>query len=159
MCELSNIFRIADCVDMFRECHARLLDRILIVDGFGGDRDEVSYLSCIIDCYRLRAARESSDRRSKLTDSICRPVARNHPGKVTAGRRIGKVFSKGEGQPPKRGPRGGLVPKKRPDVAAAKALRGNRDREIIQRGSKNRKSKKKQVRDVALKSFACRHSF
>ena len=93
---------------MFRECYERLSDRFLIAnedcDSNGSDDGKISYLSSIIDCFRLREARESSDRRSKLCDSICRPIARDDPGKVNAGRRIGKVFSKnGTSQFSKRG--------------------------------------------------------
>jgi len=158
MCELTPVFRLSDCVDMFRECHARLFDRIDVAD----DHDEkISYLSCMIDCYRLNEARETSVRRSKLCDDINRPTPRDHPGKVSSGRRIGKVFTKGSGAVQsslKRGPRGGIVPKKRPDLQAKHSLRNNRDAEIIQRGVKNRKNNKKQKRDEALRSFASRNS-
>lgn len=48
-----------------------------------------------------------------------------------------------------RGPRGGLIPKSRPDLDAK--LTGVDA--IFARGGKNRKNKKKQKRDVALKEF------
>lgn len=157
MCELTPVFRLSDCVDMFRECHVRLGERFLIVDE--GDSDKISYLSSIIDCFRLREARETSDRRSKLCDSICCPIARNDTGKVNPGKRTGHVFSKSGGaQSLKRGPKGSIVPRKRPDLQARNSLRGNRDAETIQRAMKNRKNKKKQGRDTELKSFASRHS-
>ena len=162
MCDFVPMFRLSDCVDMFRECHARLFDRIQIVDDFNGDGEKISYLSSFIDCFRLREARELSVRRSKLCDDICRPIERDHPGKVTPGRRIGKVFSapKNDVQKLKRGPRGSLLPKKRPDLEAQYqySLRSNGDAEIIQRGMKNRKNNKKQKRDAPGRSFASRHS-
>jgi len=176
MCELTPVFRLSECVGMFRECHVRLLERFLKVDeGSTRNKTSHSYLSSIIDCIRLREARKTSDRRSKLCDSICRPIARNHPGKVNSNRRIGHVFSKNGGATQaqgggiKRGPRGGtsgfergarggIVPKRRPDLQAKHSLRGDRDAETIQRGMKNRKNKRKQQRDKALKSFASKHS-
>jgi len=162
MCELTPVFRLGDCVDMFRECHTRLFDRIRDVDDL--DSSNVSYLSSFIDCFRLREARETSHQRSMMSKSLCRPTARDDTGKVTPGRRVGKVFSKSgavrdRSEPPKRGPRGGLVPKRRPDLQAKHSLRKDRDAEIIQRAMKNRKNKKKQTRDVALREFASRHSF
>ena len=72
MCELTPIFRLSDCVDMFRECYDRLADRVIAADGFEGGEDDISYLSSVIDCYRLGEARETSDRRSRLHESICR---------------------------------------------------------------------------------------
>ncbi|KAL7545244.1 hypothetical protein ACHAWF_008597 [Thalassiosira exigua] len=154
-CELTPIFRLSELVGMFGECHKRLFDRML------ADNRDISYLSSIIDCYRLREARETSDRRSKFCDNIYRPVARNDPGKISAGRRVGQVFTKNGAQNNnfKRGPKGGIVPRKRPDLHAKHSLRNNRESETIQRGMKNRKNKKKQKRDEALRTFASRHSF
>lgn len=164
LCELTPVFRLSDCVDMFRECHGRLMDRVLIVDDYDGcNENKISFLSSIIDCYRLREARETSNRRAKLCDSICRPIAHNDAGKVNPGRRIGMVFSKNgavrDNNNMQRGPRGGIVPRTRPDLQAKKALRGNRDAEIIQRGMKNRKNNKKQKRDSSLTGFASSHHF
>lgn len=186
VCDLAPVFRIPDVVEMFRECHERLFDRILLAEGFddGVGSDKLSYLSSMIDCFRLKEARESSDRRSRIADDITRPVGRDHPGKVNASRRVGKVFTKNEysnfncpkrsiptsfldhgsnkrrlsynDTPPKRGPRGGLVPLHRPDVAAMKTLRSNPETELLLRGTKNRKNKKKQMRDEALRVFSRR---
>mmetsp|Transcript_9766 Transcript_9766/g.17575 ORF Transcript_9766/g.17575 Transcript_9766/m.17575 type:complete len:1197 (-) Transcript_9766:45-3635(-) len=158
MCDFVPMFRLSDCVDMFRECHARLFDRVDIVEDLSGDGEKISYLSSFIDCFRLREARDLSVRRSKLCDDICRPIERDHPGKVTPGRRIGKVFSAPKNDAQKRGPRGGLLPKKRPDLQAKNSLRSNREAELIQRGMKNRKNNKKQKRDAPGRSFAPRHS-
>ena len=164
LCELAPIFRLGECINMFRECHRRLSDRFLAEDNYDVDGRKISYLSSIIDCFRLSEARETSNRRAKLCDSICRPTARNDTGKVNAGRRIGQVFSKNgpvsmqqQRSGMERGPRGGIVPKRRPDLQAKSHL--DQEAEIIMRGTKNRKNKKKQKRDVALKSFASRHSF
>lgn len=184
VCDLAPVFRIPDVVEMFRECHERLVDRMLLAEGFDdeGGRDELSYLSSMIDCFRLKEARESSDRRSRIAEDITKPVGRDHPGKVNASRRVGKVFSKSEyssgpkrsiptsfldqgsnkrrqsynDPSPKRGPRGGIVPLHRPDVAAMKTLRSNPEKELLLRGTKNRKNKKKQMRDEALRVFSRR---
>ena len=160
MCELTPTFRLGDCVNMFRECHGRLLDRISVMEDYHGgfDHGRISYLSSIIDCYRLREARETSNRRAKLWDNICRPTAYNDAGKVDPNRRVGMVFSKrGAVGDVKRSPRGTLIPKNRPDLQAKQSLRGNREAEVIQRGTKNRKNNKKQKRDTALKEFASSH--
>jgi len=54
-----------------------------------------------------------------------------------------------------RGPRGGLIPKRRPDVEARNAEKEQDPTvKILRRGSKNRKNKRKQSRDIALKEFA-----
>ena len=160
-CDLELVFRISDCVDMFRECHARLFARILMVNDAGNNietNEKLSFLSSVIDCFRLREARETSDRRSKMCDANnigITPVARNDPGKVNGCRRIGKVFSKSDGPENwlKRGPRSNIVPKKRPDLEAKNSSRGV---EVLQRAIKNRKNNKKQKRDAALRDFASR---
>jgi hypothetical protein len=96
MCELTPVFRLPDCVDMFRECHERLTDRCLLVDDCSGAH-EFSYLSSIIDCHSLREARDASKRRARLCDNIVtRPTPRDHPGKVSAGRRISHVFTRNQ---------------------------------------------------------------
>lgn len=60
--------------------------------------------------------------------------------------------------PPKRGPRGGLTPKYRPDIDAKKisptSSTQQRDAYLFGRTSKCRKNKKKQKRDEALTEFA-----
>jgi hypothetical protein len=103
---------------------------------------------------------------------------------VSAGRRISHVFTRNDHAPAsnanssgnkrksindeqaykrskpdnaKRGPRGGIIPKTRPDIAARNSL-GAEDA-LIQRGMKQRKNKKKQARDRELTRFASRHSF
>ena len=157
--ELTPVFRLSDCVDMFRECHERIL-KVYSDD----DTVKTSYLSSIIDCFRLREARETSDRRSKMSNDLsCPPiartdlVARNDPGKVNGSRRVGTVFSKSDVRKDlKRGPRGSIIPKMRPDLAAKNTLKSNYG-EIIQRAMKNRKNKKKQTRDAPLKKLASRH--
>ena len=187
ICDLTPVFRMPDIVEMFRECHERLSDRIILAEGFDGGEcsDSLSYLSSIIDCFRLKEARESSDRRSRLCEDICRPIARDHPGKVSHSRRVGKVFSKhdsggnykrpvesygssqnskrrrshtDDAQRPNRGPRGGLLPSHRPDLHAMRSLRADPEKELLLRGTKNRKNKKKQSRDDALRAFS-RRSF
>ena len=223
ICDLSNAFRIIDCVGMFRECYERLSDRI---DLFNDSNyyGKISHLSSIVDCFRLKDARDASVRRSTLCDNINRPTARDgksltyfmystnlmtpkqsmsysaclytkstDPGKVTPGRKIGQIFSKhGLHQPGsetkrytgtngnssskrsrvaddskvsptdtssfKRGQRGSIIPSKRPDLDAKKSLRSNPEEELMLRASKNRKNKKKQTRDSAIRSFASRKS-
>ena len=159
MCELSPVFRLSDCVDLFQECHGRLSDRFLLAEDRGFD-EKIAYLSSIIDCFRLIKARDTSKQRARLCDNLRRPIAHNNPGKVNPGRKIGTVFTKSgavrdDASSMKRGPRGNLIPKQRPDLDAKKSLRG--DAEVIQRGMKNRKNNKKQKRDTALKEFASSH--
>ena len=153
--ELTPVFRLSDCVDMFRECH----DRILKAD-IGNVTVTASFLSSIIDCFRLREARETSDRRSKMGDETVRPpIARSDPGKVNGGRSVGAALYNGDAQKGlNRGPRGGIVPKIRPDLAAKDSIKGDCYGEIIQRAMKNRKNKKKQTRDATLKKLVSRHS-
>jgi hypothetical protein len=153
--DLTPVHRLSDCVDMFRECH----DRIRKAD-IGENAVKTYYLSTIIDCFRLREARETSDRRSKMGDDNFRPpIARMGPGKVNGGRSAGAVISGSDVQKGlKRGPRGGIVPKIRPDLAAKKSLKSDCYGEITQRAMKNRKNKKKQTRDAPFKKLASRHS-
>jgi hypothetical protein len=48
-----------------------------------------SFLSSIINCFRLRKARETSDQRSKMGDETFHPsIARSDPGKVNGGRSV-----------------------------------------------------------------------
>jgi hypothetical protein len=155
MVELTPVFRLSDCVDMFRECHDRIVKA-----NVGGDTVKKSYLSSVIDCYRLREAREASNRRSMIDDERIRPLIACHdPGDMYDSRGVGTIFSKNNAQENlKRGPRGGIVPKMRPDLEAKKSLKGNCYGEIIQRAMKNRKNKKKQTRDAPLKQLASRLS-
>jgi len=198
ICDLSNAFRIADCVGMFNECYKRLLERVdhageLDKTNGGGNFGSVSYLSSIVDCFRLKQARDASERRSSFCDGIRRPTARDDPGKVNHVRRIGQIFTKhGLNQTPqnskrtsitknessskkarlsndlqipsskgnfKRGPRGGIIPSIRPDIEAMQSLRSKPESELMLRASKNRKNKKKQTRDTALRNYASRNSF
>ena len=107
---------------MFRECH----DRILKAE-IGEDTVKASFLRSTIDCFRLREARQTSVRRSKMGDDTVRPPsARSDPGKVNGGRSVGVVSYKSDAQKGlKRGPRGDIVPKIRPYLAANDSLKGN----------------------------------
>jgi hypothetical protein len=142
--ELTPVFRLSDCVDMFRECYERLED-CCIMNADPGEDNVSSFLGSIVDCFCLRETRETSDRRSRMgDDSIRPPVARNDPGKVNGDRKVGKVFTKHEGEL-KRGPRGGITPKKRPHLAAKNCLKSNSHEDILQRATKSRKNKKKKT--------------
>ena len=148
-CDLTPVFRLSNCVDMFQECHTRLFDRILIAtDGGGPGGEGISYLSSILDCFRLRDERETSLRKAKLHKSICQRIPRDHPGKVSPGRRIGTVFTKsgggGQRDTYRRGPLGTVGPRKRPDFHAKRSLLNDRHTEIVQHGTKNGKNNKKQ---------------
>ncbi len=107
---------------MFRECH----DRILKAD-IGEDTVKASFLRSTIDCFRLREARQTSVRRSKMGDDTVRPpIARSDLGKVNGGRSVGVVSYKSDAQKGlKREPRGDIVPKISPDLAANDSLKGN----------------------------------
>ena len=146
--ELTPVFRLSDCVDMFRECH----DQILKAD-IGEGTVKASFLSSTIDCFRLREARQTSVRRSKMdNDTVRPPLARSDPGKVNGGRSVGVVSYKSDAQKGlKRGPRGDILTKICPDLAAKDSLKGSCYGEVIQRTMKNRTNKKKQTRDAPLK--------
>ncbi len=68
-----------------------------------------------------------------------------------------QTFKRSKPNNSKRGPRGGIIPKTRPDVDARNSL--GEEAALIQRGMKQRKNKKKQARDRELTRFASRHSF
>lgn len=81
-----------------------------------------------------------------------------NPSPIVAGRKVGFTFSKpgfngsrnSPSTQPNRGPRGGLIPKHRPDLdAKPKGLDA-----LYLKARKNRKNKKKQKRDTALREFA-----
>jgi hypothetical protein len=181
MAELQAVFKLVHCERVFRMCLDRLMDRCKSSGG------EQSFLGTIIDINMLIQERRACISKSALMNQFKRadqPVntwfARDHPGKVTPGRKIGHVFSKStaesskrqkneegtsapvtetteadklmEGYGYKRGPRGALIPRQRPDLEAKRAA--TPESYLLGRASKNRKSKKKQTRDQALHEFA-----
>lgn len=87
------------------------------------------------------------------------------PNKAVAGKKVNYTFSKfgvkGSSNEihkhlqPKRGPRGGLIPIRRPDIEAKP--RGIKA--LLLRGGKFRKNNKKQKRDAALNEFAKVHGW
>ena len=73
---------------------------------------------------------------------------------MNGGRSVGVVSYKSDAQKGlKRGPRGDILTKIRPDLAAKDSLKGSCYVEVIQRTMKNRTNKKKQTRDAPLKKI------
>ena len=125
---------------------------------------------------------EASKRRVKLCDSITRPIPRhagkvsagrrishvfprNNDHTIASNANDNsssnnkrkslnheQTYKRSKADNSKRGPRGGIIPKTRPDIAAMNSL-GAEDA-LIQRGMKQRKNKKKQARDKELTRFA-----
>ena len=80
--ELTPVFRLSDCVDMFHECYNRLLLSDTTDDALMSARKTAtvppSYLSRIIDCRRLREARETSERRSRMSENSNNSCSRQY---------------------------------------------------------------------------------
>ena len=127
----------------------------------------VSIIGSIIDCTRLESSR-------KISLGIAAQLERTHhsqrntyypshedPNKAVAGKKVNYTFSKFGAKTssssdeihkhlqPKRDPRGGLIPIRRPDIEAKP--RGIKA--LLLRGGKFRKNNKKQKRDAALNEF------
>ena len=185
--DLSPVFHIAHCTEVFELCFWRLIQRLQNQNAKGNSS---SFLGSMINCTKLDVERRNSlakaDRVRDMKTKKKRGspfIGRNHPGKVgNKPRKIGHVFSSNgksssassataqdhapggtddeadklmAGYGVQRGPRGTLIPRNRPDLAAKReAARSGSD--LIGRGTKNRKNKKKQKRDSAVRDFAAR---
>ena len=183
--DLSPVFHIAHCAEVFKLSFWRLMRRLQDQDS---KRRAASFLGSLINCTKLGVERRKSLAKANLVGDMKKKkrtspfVGRNHPGKVSNNRRIGHVFSNSgrsfslsavtvRDQAPgstddeadklmagygyARGPRGSLIPKNRPDTNAKhEAARSGLD--LLVRGTKNRKNKKKQKRDSGIREFAAR---
>lgn len=175
--DLKAVYKADQCVDLFGLAWDLLVTRIE-----RGDTTK-SMLAGVVNEDRLRVERESRLNQAKLLNEYTKKhqaksgIPNNNPNQSTNvnGRPMNQVFqrlasfprSKPLPETPnemdaseqellagygvKRGPRGGLKPKFRPDLAARKFFS-----ELHGRATKNRHSKKKQMRDVAVKEFALR---
>ena len=86
--DLAPVFRIKDCVEVFGLCFLRLRRKLADAEGAKG-----SFLSNTVDCAKLKNERDKSIVKSKVVETLrSSTVARDHPGKVTPGRRINFVF-------------------------------------------------------------------
>jgi hypothetical protein len=169
--ELTPVFRLTDCVDMFHECYDRLLlSNTTSIDEAHMSARKIatvptSYLSRIIDCHRLKEARETSERRSRMSEnsnnsrsqysssSSSTVIPSPHANLNDDNDNRRKVL----GGQVKRGPRGGIIPKYRPDLMASTATAATtnqQDLNLLQRATKNRKNNKKQKRDAVVKEYA-----
>lgn len=177
--DLQPVFNIDHCTKLFNVCWERLLN--WSVDNVDGS----SFLGNIIDAKTLRRDRDDCLRKAALwrKQHNSMGVARDHPGKVSAGRKVSHVFGRKNhgrkemvnkrqrrgnetnsddeasrlmaGYGLQRGAHGGLIPRHRPDVKARKAAKqANPFSEVLGRARKNRKNKKKQKRDEGLSQFA-----
>jgi len=159
--ELTPVFRLSDCVDMFHECYNRLLLSDTTDDALLSARKTAtvppSYLSRIIDCHRLREARETSERRSRMSENSNSCSRRKYlsspviPSTIPPPENVNNDSRRKLGGM-KRGPRGGIIPKYRPDLMAAAT--NQQDLNLLQRATKNRKNNKKQKRDAVVNEYA-----
>ena len=159
--ELTPVFRLSDCVDMFHECYNRLLLSDTTDDALMSARKTAtvppSYLSRIIDCHRLREARETSERRSRMSENSNSCSRRQYlsspviPSTIPPPENVNNDSRRKLGGM-KRGPRGGIIPKYRPDLMAAAT--NQQDLNLLQRATKNRKNNKKQKRDAVVNEYA-----
>ena len=176
--DLKAVYKADQCVDLFGLAWDLLVTRIE-----RGDTSK-SMLAGVVNEDRLRKERESRLKQAKLLNEFTTKrqgqtgIPNNNLKQSTPvnGGSTNNVFQRLSSFPRskplpetpnemdasehdllagygvKRGPRGGLTPKFRPDLAARKFFS-----ELHGRATKNRHSKKKQMREVALKEFALRH--
>lgn len=146
------------CGDLFGVCYKRLLYMIRQQQC----NVDISMIASVIKVEKLKSARGNCITMASEWKRMRSPN-RYKPQTIIGSSKLGFTFSKfgslkkshdaldmgtSTGST-KRGPRGGLVPKTRPDIdAKPQGLK-----EMFLKGSKNRKNKKKQKRDTALKSF------
>lgn len=151
--DLNAGIKAARCADLFGVCYERIMHS-LEQHQHGYD---VSMIASIIKSKNLKFARKNRMKMASewkkikqlnegtySTARVTRSVAKNN---------FGFTFTKSvpfnesnQSTAPKRGPRGGLIPKCRPDIdAKPKGLTA-----LLLRGSKKRKNKRKQNRDSAF---------
>ncbi len=165
--DLNSGVKLDRCARLFGECFKRTMYQL---QQQKNDVD-ASMIAPLIDGTKLKAARRKCIEMAtqwkkmkgpqgggllvttRLGDGTCNVP----PGS----KRLGISFSKSGpnlhlesssalGEDMKRGPRGGLIPKSRPDVDA----KPTGVTALLLRGRKNRKNNKKQKRDKALREFA-----
>jgi hypothetical protein len=175
--DLDPIFKLIHCCDLFHHCWTRLMQ--MMESG-----SEQSLLGKLIRCEQLRSERERNRAKaSKLGHYKNSSLKSKWPTRTqekwsthrtdekwpivtrAAGKKRALEETKVEGDADasqlmagygmKRGPRGGLIPRNRPDVAAARSQ--SWIPEAVGRATKNRKNKKKQTRDEGLKAIALDH--
>ena len=139
------------CADLFGVCYTRILHTI---EAWQHGKD-VSFLAPIIESTKLKTARKNCVEMASQWEKISGSYNRGHCKSLNpTGNNSSFMFSKAGLKPSfvgsMRGPRGGLIPKSRPDLNE----KTNDINALLTRGRKNRKNKKKQKRDVALKEFA-----
>ncbi len=162
---LATGVKIDRCTNLFGICFQRIMQR-LEQQCYGYN---VSIIGSIIDCIKLESSRKISlgmaaqlkrIHRSRNNSASTYYSSHEDPNKAVAGKKVNFTFSKfgatkatsddiHKDLEPKRGPHGGLIPIRRPDVEAKP--RGVKA--LFLRGGKFRKNKKKQKRDAALNDF------
>jgi hypothetical protein len=156
--DLQPVFKLIHCCDLFNQSWTRLMQAL------ESNNSTTSLLGKLIHCNLLRSERDlHRNKASKLDLYLSKlekwPGQPSFTGKkrsiedtVVAGDADANTLLAGYGM--KRGPRGGLIPRNRPDVAASDR---SRIPEAVARATKNRKNKKKQTRDEGLKAIAQDH--
>ena len=152
--DLNSGVKAARCAQLFGVCYERIMHS-LEQRQHGYD---VSMVASIIKASKLKSSRKNCiemasqwKKMKQLDEGTYHPT-----GRVTrsvAKNSVGFTFTKSapsngsnESAAPKRGPRGGLIPKCRPDIDfKPKGLTA-----LLLRGRKNRKNKRKQTRDLAF---------
>ncbi len=167
--DLNGGVKLDRCVRLFGECFNRLMYQLL---SHQNDVD-VSMIASLIEGPKLKHERvkciEMSAQWKKMKSQIhsystVRSIRDtfNAAGGITFSKSGHNLLSNGldkekdiDTRGMARGPRGGLIPKCRPDIdAKPKANQAS----LFLRGRKNRKNKKKQKRDEALREFATNNS-
>jgi len=161
---LDSNFKNGRFVQLFSVCYKRLINSL--EEKSSGDN--ISLLTSIIDATQLQSSRQRCFQKAVQCTEMQRVNDRTYfphddPNKIAHGKRVGYTFSKSGVKSPRnddisfkqlsRDSRGVLIPKWQPDVdAKPKGLNS-----VLLRGGKNRKNKKKQKRDMALKEFVTTH--
>ncbi len=153
--DLQPIFKLIYCCNLFNQSWTRLMQVL------ESNNSTTSLLGKLVHCNVLRSERDQNRNKASKLDRYS-SKSKKWPGQPSPNskkRSLEDTFIAGDaeantllaGYGMKRGPRGGLIPRNRPDVAAASQ---SRMPEAVARATKNRKSKKKQTRDEGLKAIA-----
>lgn len=157
------------CIELFQLCFQKLMDRL---ENHEETKQRRSLLASLIDVGKVKRERSAALNQAKLfspppqtrkhqsshsngtfsfTKSGSSKRAESNPESKSKNKKSAKKnYSPNLKQG--RSARGALIPKRRPDVE----MRLDGMDELMQRGAKNRKTKKKQKRDSAITEFVMR---
>ena len=103
--DLAPVYKIDQIVQLFGMCFLRLLRRVVesntldLNDSEECSDDRVSLLNSIINGSEIQYERKKCYLKCLHLDKLpnqASKISRNHPGKVTTGKRVGYVFSRDE---------------------------------------------------------------